>query len=436
MILSHRIALKPNNRQKTAMAKASGCARAAYNWALNEWKTQYEAWKQDNSLPKPNQYAINKKFNRIKAEEFPWMAEVTSRTPMIAIQQCAQAFQNFFAKRARYPKFRKKGIHDRFSVTNDSMSVEGNKIRLPKIGMVRMAQELRFSGKIMSIAVSKTAGRWHASIAVEMPDVPTGAKSQNEADVGHTTKERPEGDCPEKTNRGSLAHPKRSEGYREGIVGADLGISHLATLSTGETIKGPKPHKALLQRLKRLSKSLSRKKQGSKNRGKARQKLAKLHARIANIRNDALHKLTTMLSTSYSAIGIESLDVKGMLRNRRMSRSVTDSGFFEFRRQLEYKCQMSGAILAIAPKFYASSKTCSDCGHRLEKLPLRMRRWQCPICHMEHGRDVNAAINLRNMTAGAAASACGEGSSGNGGSPVAKLPSAKQEANCVGATHA
>lgn len=152
----------------------------------------------------------------------------------------------------------------------------------------------------------------------------------------------------------------------------------------------------LVKRLVRLSRSLSRKARGSNNREKARRKLARLHARIANIRQEGLHQLTTSLARRFSIIGIEDLNVRGMLRNRRLSRSIADGAFYEFRRQLEYKSGIYGGTVVVADRWFASSKTCSDCGHRLEALPLSMRHWVCPECGTYHDRDVNAAINLRN----------------------------------------
>lgn len=172
-----------------------------------------------------------------------------------------------------------------------------------------------------------------------------------------------------------------------------------------------KPHKALLARLQRLSRSLSRKRKGSANRKKAKAKLAKLHARIAAIRSDALHKLTTDLTRRFHTVCIENLNVRGMMRNRHLSRAITDMGFFEFRRQLEYKAAMRGGQVVVADRFYPSSKTCSDCGHKLDTLPLAVRSWTCPCCGTRHDRDVNAAINLKNLAVSSTVSACGEESS-------------------------
>lgn len=396
MLIAHKIALNPNNAQATYLARAAGTARFAYNWALAEWQRQYEAWKADNSQPKPSQAALRRQLNAIKREQFPWMLEVTKNAPQMAIIQLGEAFKNFFAGRAKYPKFRKKGVHDRFTLTNDQFSIDGCRIRIPNLGRVRMREVLRFAGKIMSATVSRVADRWFVSIVVDTPDNSHLPKAEN-----------------------------------QGAVGVDLGVAALATLSTGEVIDGPAPHKALLGRLQRLSRSLCRKKKGSANRKKAKSKLAKLHARIAAIRSDALHQLTTNLTLRFHTIGIEDLNVRGMVKNRHLARSVADMGFFEFRRQLEYKAAMRGGQIVVADRFYPSSKTCSGCGHKLEVLPLAVREWTCPVCGMRHDRDVNAAINLKNMAVSSTVSACGEESSGSGSRKTSrvKLASVKQEVN-------
>lgn len=394
MIIAHKIALDPNNVQATYFARAAGTARFAYNWALAEWKRQYEAWNLDNSLPKPSQAALRRQLNAIKREQFPWMLEVTKNAPQMAIIQLGDAFKNFFAGRSRYPQFRKKGVHDRFTLTNDQFSIDGSRIRIPNLGWVRMCEPLRFTGKIMSATVSRVADRWFVSITVD---------TQND-----------------------LPLPKAEN---QGAVGVDLGVSALATLSTGETITGPRPHKALLNRLRRLSRSLSRKQKGSANRKKAKAKLARLHARIANIRADALHKLTSDLTSRFRTIGIEDLNVRGMVKNRHLSRSIADMGFFEFRRQLEYKSLRRGGQVVVAERFFASSKTCSACGHRLDALPLSVREWACPACGVIHDRDVNAATNLKNLAVSSTVSACGEEGAGRCLVAAVKPASVKQEAS-------
>ena len=335
MLRAHKIALDPNNAQATHFARACGVARFAYNWALAEWTRQYEAWKADNSLPRPNQMALRRQLNAIKRSEFPWMLEVTKCAPQLAIMQLGEAFRNFFALRAKYPKFRKKGIHDRFSISNDQFHIDGRRIRIPNLGWVRMREALRFRGKIVSATISRVADRWFASICVSISDTDQAAS--------HNLRSIPQAES-------------------QGAVGVDLGVSALATLSTGEVISGPKALARLLPRLRRLSRFVVRKQKGSANRSKARLKLARLHARIANIRADALHKLTTDLTRRFELIGIEDLNVKGMLENRHLSRSVSDMGFFEFRRQLDYKARDTGSLVVMADRWFASSKTCSDCG--------------------------------------------------------------------------
>lgn len=395
MLIAHKIALAPNDKQVTYFAKAAGTARFAYNWALAEWQYQYEAWKADDSLSKPSQMTLRRQLNAIKHEQFPWMLEVTKNAPQMAIIQLGEAFKNFFSGRAKYPQFRKKGVHDRFTLTNDQFSLDGSRIRIPHLGWVRMRESLRFIGKIMSATVSRVADRWFVSITVDTPD---------------------------------LSHLPKAE--NQGAVGVDLGVSALATLSTGEPpIPGPKAHKVLLKRQQRLSRSLSRKRQGSQNRKKVKAKLARLHARIGNIRKDALHKLTTDLTRRFHTIGIEDLNVKGMVTNRHLARSVADMGFFEFRRQLEYKAQMRGGVVLPADRWFASSKTCSCCGHKQAYLPLSVRRWSCSGCGTEHDRDLNAAINLKNLAVSSTVSACGEESSGFGRKTGTKLASTKQEVN-------
>ena len=397
MLIAHKIALDPNNVQATYFLKASGTARFAYNWALAEWQRQYEAWKQDSSLPRPTQAALRRQLNSVKREQFPWMLEVTKNAPQMAIIQLGEAFNNFFAGRARYPQFRKKGVNDRFSLTNDQFRIDGSRIRIPNLGWVRMRESLRFVGKVMSATVSRVADRWFVSITVETQD---------------------------------LSHLPKAE--NQGAVGVDLGVSALATLSTGEpSIPGPKAHTTLLKRLQRLSRSLSRKEKGSQNRKKAKAKLAKLHARISNIRKEALHQLTTDLTRRFHTIGIEDLNVKGMMSNRHLARSIADMSFFEFRRQLEYKVEMRGGMVVVADRWFASSKTCSACGHKLEVLPLSTREWTCPACGACHDRDKNAAINLKNYAVSSTVLACGEKGAGRSRKTKVKPVSVNQEVNAI-----
>jgi len=309
---------------------------------------------------KPSGQSLKKQFNAIRHVDYPWTGEVlrdATAQPFVNVQR---AYQNFFEKRSKYPKFKKKGVHDSFYVANDKFAVDGNRIQIPCVGWVRMHESLRFEGKILSAVVSRTAHKWFVSIAVDVPKILT--TSENQA-----------------------------------VVGVDLGIKALATLSTGEKFEAPKPLKRSLQKLQRLSRQLSRKQKGSQRRWKAKQKLARLHYRIACVRNDALHKLTTGLVGRFGTVVIEDLNVRGMLQNRHLSRAIADVGFGEFRRQLEYKMALRGGRLVVADRWYPSSKTCSDCGFRLDILSLGTREWACPVCGVAHDRDINAAVNLEKL---------------------------------------
>ena len=393
MLAAHRIRLDPNNTQSTYLARAAGIARFAYNWALSEWQKQNEACKADPMLPRPSEAALRRQLNSIKREHYPWMLVVTKNAPQMAIVQLGRAFENFFAGRARYPRFRRKGQDDRFTLTNEQFRIEGRYIRIPKLGWVRMREALRFAGKVVSASVARVADRWYASITVDTSDPPV-----------------PPAD-------------------NQGAVGVDLGITALATLSTGETFQGPKALRTLLTRLRRLSRALARKVKGSRNRVRAKLRLARLHARIANIRRDSLHKLSTSITRRFHTIGIEDLNVKGMLGNRHLARAIADMGFYELRRQLEYKATWRGGHFVLVDRWFPSSKLCSCCAYRLESLGLDVRHWICPGCGASHDRDVNAAINLRNAAVSSTASACG----GEGPGPVrerrVKPAPAKQESN-------
>ena len=374
MILAHKIRLSPNNKQRTYFSKAAGTARFAYNWALARWNELYETGR------KTTEGELRKELNAIKREQFPWMLEVTKCAPQQAIKNLGKAFSNFFSGAAERPTFRKKGAKDSFAVSNDQFALDGARIRIPNLGWVEMTEALRFDGKVLGAVVSRKADHWFVSVQVEMPDP-------------------------------MPMHETHSENQ---AVGVDLGVRDLATLSDGTKAPGAKPHKALLSRLRRQGKSLSRKQGARKgerksaNFAKAKRKLARLHARIADIRSDEAHKLTTFLTRNYSIIGIEDLNVSGMAKNRKLARSVLDASFFEFRRQLEYKAKITGSKLVVADMFFPSSKLCSCCGFKLEKLDLSAREWRCPDCRALHDRDVNAAVNLKNNAVSYTVSACGD----------------------------
>lgn len=382
MLLVHKIALKPNNKQVTYFKKACGVARFSYNWALAEWKKQYE------SGGKPNEISLRKQLNAIKKTQFPWMQEVTKVAPQQAIKNLGSAFNRFFKHQGKYPKFKKKGILDSFRADNgpaksgeNAVQLINKKINLPRIGWIKLQEELRFQGQIKSVVVSRKAGKWFVAVAVESNQLPH-----------------------ERKNHAS--------------VGIDLGIKTFVQLSSGESFSGAKPHTKKLKRLRKFSRALSRKKKGSNNYVKAKTKLSKLHAKIANIRSDYLHKTSTEIVLNHSRICIEDLHVAGMIKNRKLSRHIMDQSFSEFRRQLEYKSNWYNSEVIIADRFFPSSKMCHACHTINAALTLSDRFWTCEHCGMTHDRDLNAAINLekyskeKNTVSSTGIYACGEEGSG------------------------
>lgn len=404
ILLAHKIKLDCNARQRNYFAQACGCARKAYNWGLDAWKEQYALYKaakkanpNQTEVDLPNQYAIRRRLNTIKREQFDYMLYVTKCAPQHAIMQLGAAFKNFFRdpKRFHYPKYRRKYVDDHFTISNDQFEVKGSQIRIPLLGWVRMCESLRFKGKILSATISRQARCWFVSLQVELPD---------------------------------LSHLKAAD--NQGVCGVDLGIHDLAVLSDGTRFEGPKALRKYMKRLKHLQKNFSRTMPKSHRREKARMRVATLHAKIANIRNDALHKLTTYLTRHYETIVIEDLNVKGMMKNHHLAGSIADMGFFEFRRQLEYKANLRGGQVIVADRFFPSSKTCRFCHQTYDGLTLGQRKWVCPHCGANiDDRDLNAAMNLKNLAASYAVTALGGEGSGLSGNAQVKPTSVNWEGN-------
>lgn len=395
MILAHKIALDPTPEQAQYFARACGVSRFAWNWALARWQQEYALWSEYRCGPKPSEASLRRELNALKDDAFPWMRDVTKNAPQQAIKDLGSAFKNFFAGRAEYPKSKKKGVaRDSFradpgtdKLHPNAVEVSGKRVKLPVIGWIKMRETLRFVGNIKSATVSRVADRWFVSLTVEFDHTPPVRETQ-------------------------------------AVGGVDLGIKAMATLSDGSTIEGPKALRRNLKRLKRLSRSHNRKAKKSVNRRKSARKLAKLHARIANIRRDALHKATTDILRQFDVIGIEDLNVRGMMANDKLSRAIADVGMFEFRRQLEYKAAMQGARIVVADRWEPTSKRCYDCKHVYAGLTLSQRYWTCEACGVAHARDHNAALNLGFVAGSSLAAAsplkggsvtvCGEASSGPG----------------------
>lgn len=379
---AHKVALDPTNVQATGLARAAGCARFAYNWALARWNAQYQARQADPSFPAPSQHALRRELNRIKRDEFPWMLESTKCAPQEAIIALGAAFGNFFTGRAARPSFKKKGVsREAFRLSAGQFLIEGERIRVPKIGWIRMRERFRWEeARPVSVTISRRAGRWCASVQCELPD--------------------------------QLTVPPVSLGASgaASLVGVDVGVREYV-VSDGTRHEVPRHLRAAQQRLKRAQQALARKARGSSNRGKARAKVARMHARVADARADWMHKTTTRLAEQHDRIVIEDLGVAGMTRNHHLALSIADASFGEFRRQLDYKTPVHGTMLVVADRWFPSSKLCSACGAKTKRpMPLQVRAWTCELCGAVHDRDLNAARNLAayDPAASSAVAACGE----------------------------
>lgn len=391
---AYRYELAPNNKQVGLLLQHCGVARFAYNWGLAQ---RIALLKQNEGKDKfTSAMTQHRQLNALKKSEFPWMYEVSKCAPQEALRDLDKAFNNFWRERKKskrnkrrvgFPRFKKKGIHDSFRLTG-SIYVFDNAIQLPRLGKIKAKESTaKLKGCILSATISREADRWFVSLAVER-----------------------EREILPRTN--------------DGAVGIDLGINSFAVTHDGnntERIYAPKPLESKLKRLRRLSRCHSRKRKGSNNRRKSALRLAKLHRRIKNTRTDFLHKLSTSLAKTKSAVIIEDLNVRGMVCNHHLARSIADSGWGEFRQMLEYKTRWHGSQLVVIDRFAPSSKACSECGMVNGNLTLGDRKWACMSCGASHERDENASKNIRRMgleilhtESSSGINACGEESSGLG----------------------
>jgi putative transposase len=375
--------------------KNFGASRFAFNFALERKKLAF-----DKKERIPNAIELHRELNKLKGtDDLPWAYECSKCSFQEALRDCDKAFNNFFARckkkvkgKKGFPKFKsKKNDKQSFRLTG-SISVEDGYCWLPRIGKIKLAESDYFNddSKILSTTISRKADKWFVSFQVKQH-----------------IQELPKSDK---------------------IVGVDLGVKTLATCSDGTVFDNPKSLFKNLKSLKRKQRIVSRKKKGSNNRGKTKLKVARLHYRIGNIRKDALHKATTQLIRENKTIVLEDLNVKSMIKNHCLARAVSDVGMFEFRRMLEYKSNWYGREIQYADTFYPSSKTCSNCGWKNDDLKLSDRTFKCQICNHELDRDLNAALNLKNLyrESSSRINALGDGSSSNA-SLVS--PSLKKESN-------
>ena len=376
MLDAVKVALDPTPSQERRLLSHAGGARFAYNAMLARVKAALDVGESiDQSF-----YALRKQWNMDKDalavgdDGEPWWAENSKEAYSYGLESLAKGLSNWSksrkgdrkGRRVGFPKFKSKSkTTPRFAYTAGGFGlIDGDPkaLRLPKIGRVHCMENVAErvgDAKVLRMTISQRAGRWYASLTVERDDT-------------SVTRKAPKG----------------------GAVGVDLGVKHLATLSDGTVVENPRYLRKAERKLKQAQQALSRKTKGSNRRAKAKATVARIHARVANQRSDAMHKLTTWLTNKYSDISIEDLHVAGMVKNRHLAKSVSDAAFGEFRRQLEYKTARSGTALHVVDRWYRSSQTCSKCGSVKAKLSLAERTYRCDSCGLTMDRDLNAAINI------------------------------------------
>jgi len=347
---AHRIRLYPNKTQARLLETSCNVSRFAYNWGLERWQIYYKC----GLKLTPNN--IKKDFIRLADKLFPWIRGAGKSTYEQAFNDVRFAFKCFFRRvkagqKPGYPRFKSKRLSRwSFYVANDRIRFYDKRVSIPKVGRVKMAELLRFNGKIMSATVSMEAGQWFMSFSVELPDL-----------------------------------PKREV---RSALGIDVGISKSLTCSDGRAFQSPKPLKRHTKKLRRLQRSFSRRAKGSKRRKKKQQEIARLWQHIRNVQGDFLHKVTSKLCNENQVIAVEDLNVKGMLKNHKLAKAVSSQCFGMIRQMLEYKAQHFVKV----DRFFPSSQLCSICGSK-QKMPLHRRLYKCP-CGYEADRDWNAALNI------------------------------------------
>ena len=360
----------PTAAQRLELAQTFGCTRFVYNWALKLRTDSYYAEEKTLSYSDTSNALTKLK----KDPEKPWLKQVSSVPLQQGLRHLNTAFKNFFSGQSKYPKFKKKAHRQSATYTRNSFTWIEEKLTLAKMNQpLKIKWSRYFEGEPKSVTISKDpSNRYFGSFLVE-----------------------------EELEQ----YPPATES-----IGIDLGIKDVLVTSKGFASGNPKYYSRYQARLKRLQKRLAKKKQGSQNRDKARLKVAKLHAKIADCRKDFLHKLTTQLVRENQVIYTETLAVKNMMANHKLAQAISDCGWGEVLRQLSYKSQWHGREIAAIDRWFPSSKRCNTCGHILDKLPLEVREWTCPGCHSHHLRDVNAAKNI--LAVGQTVIACGDTSSG------------------------
>ena len=368
---SHRIALKPTPEQESLFGQHAGYARYAYNWALGEFKAGLEVgeWLSERSL--------RPRWNVVKGMIAQWGTELSQNSAKYAIIDFGVGAEGWgeyrrkmkagqrSGRRVGFPRFKRRKHEPGFRADNgpDTVRVYGKAVILPKIGRVEMVEHLRFAGSIREATINRTAGTWFACFCIEDGEEPPPVKD------GPT-------------------------------VGVDVGVGTTATCSDGTVVENPKALSSALKQLRRLDKAIARSRNvhgksiHSNRREQLYAKRRRLHARVVNVRNDNQHKATTAIAKSAGRVVVETLNVAGMVRNRRLARAIADASMSGFLTKLEYKCVWYGAEYVKADRWFASSKLCAHCGWRNKNLMLSDREWWCGGCRVLNDRDANAAENL------------------------------------------
>jgi len=381
---AHRIRLNLTPEQEAYFWRAAGTARYSFNWGLDHWNlfADYNRRVKQAGIGEIIPISgrrLKKLFNRVKPV---WVNEVTSWAYQGAFDDLQAAVRNCRESGRGWPRFKsKRKTTPAFYLANSTLKVNGHFVRFDKgrVGWVNMAETLRFDGRLLGGRISYRQGHWWLSIQVE---------------IAHET-----------------------PAHEGGAVGVDLGIKLLAKTSDGQEFENPKALKAALAKLRRYQRKLDRQRRannpdnynenGTAKKGRRKWvtsnkmrrtegKITKLAARVANLRNEASHRMTTEIVRNYAIIGIEDLNVSGMMKNRRLAQAVADAAFFEKRRQLTYKAERNGGVVVVIDRWFPSSKRCSQCGYVNAELKLSEREWTCPECGTSHHRDGNAAVNIRN----------------------------------------
>ncbi len=350
---AYRFRFYPNQEQRIQLAQTFGCSRFVYNWALRLRTDAYYKHQQKMSYKE-----MSNQLTRLKKNpEFSWLKDVTAVPLQQALRHLNTAFLNFFAGRAKYPRFKKKQNKQSATYASNAFKWDGERLTLAKMkSPLKIKWHRHFTGVPTTVTVSKdSANRYFISFSVE-------------EEIAQL--------------------PENNE-----QVAIDLGIKDVIVSSKGFASGNPKYYAKYQKKLAKLQKRLASKQKGSKNRDKARLKVAKLHAKIADCRNDFLNKLTIKLIRENQAVITESLAVKNMIKNPKLAKAIADCAWGELIRQLDYKASWYGRILVQVDRFFPSSKRCHACGHVLEKLPLEIREWDC-VCGSHNLRDYNAALNL------------------------------------------